>query len=132
MAMLRQLACHTCHMPTVTFDEWVDAVFDHTIRKPQWYWDNDFVEHWGALGLSDSLAVEYMRRLFLGPDRLKGFSLGQVAQGIWFLIGESSPAQSAHTLLKATVPLQQRIACVDAMTNFFRVLVAPAAPGAAD
>jgi hypothetical protein len=130
--MLRQLACHTWSMPTVTFDEWVEAVFDHPLRNPEWYWDNDFDEHWGALGLFDSVAVEYMTRLFLGPDRLERYSLEQVAQGIWFLIGESSPGQSAHTLLKSTVPLQQRIGCVDAMTNFFRVFVAPAAPGAAD
>jgi hypothetical protein len=90
-------------------------------RKPEWYWDNDFDEHWDAQGLSDSVAVEYMTRLFLGPDRLERYSLEQVAQGIWFLIGESSPGQSAHTLLKSNVPLQQRIGCVDAMTNFFRV-----------
>jgi hypothetical protein len=119
-------------MPTVTFDEWVEAVFHHPLLKPEWYWDNDFDEHWNALGLFDSLAVEYMTRLFLGPDCLKRYSLQQAAQGIWFLIGESSPAQSAHTLLKADVQLQRRIACVGAMTNFFREFVAPAAVGAAN
>jgi hypothetical protein len=119
-------------MPTATFDEWVEAVFDHPVRTREWYWDNDFEERWDALGLSDSVAVEYMTRLFLGPDRLERYSLEQVAQGIWFLIGESSPGQSAYTLLKSNVPLQQRVSCVEAMTNFFRVFVAPAAPGAAD
>jgi hypothetical protein len=132
MAMLRQLACHTWLMPTVTFDDWVEAVFDHPLRKPLWYWDSDFDEYWDALGLFDSLSIEYMTRLFLGPDTLRRYSLEQVAQGIWFLIGESSPSQSAHTLLKSKVPLQQRIGCVDAITKFFRVFVAPAAPGAAD
>jgi hypothetical protein len=119
-------------MTTATFDEWVEAVFDHPLRKPEWYWDNDFDERWGALGLYDSLVVEYMTRLFLGPDLLKCYSPEQVAQGIWFLIGESSPGQSAHTLLKSDVPLRERIGCVDAMTNFFRAFVAPAGPGAAD
>jgi hypothetical protein len=73
-----------------------------------------------------------MTRLFLGAERLDRYSLEQVAQGIWFLIGESSPGQLAHTLLKSNVPLQQRVGCVDAMTHFFQVFVAPAAPGAAD
>jgi hypothetical protein len=131
-AMLRQLACHTWFMATVTFHEWVKAVFDHPLGTREWYWDNDFEEHWSALELSDSVAVEYMTRLFLGPERLDRYSLEQVAQGIWFLIGESSPGQLAHTLLKSNVPLQQRVGCVDAMTHFFRVFVAPAAPGAAD
>jgi hypothetical protein len=119
-------------MPTLTFDGWVEAVFDHPLLTPEWYWDNDFDEHWDALSLFDSLTVEYLTRLFLGPGCLKPYSLEQAAQGIWFLIGESSPGRSAHTLLKSTVPLQQRTACVDAMTNFFREFVAPAAPGAAD
>jgi hypothetical protein len=119
-------------MPTATFDEWIAAVFDHSVRRPQWYWDQDFEEHWDTLGLSDSVVVDYMTRLFLGPDRLKRYSLEQVAQGIWFLIGDSSPGESADTLLKSNVPLQQRVGCVDAMMKFFRVFVAPAAPGAAD
>ena len=119
-------------MATVTFDEWLEAVFNHPLRKPEWYWNDDFDEHWDALGLFDSLTVDYMTRLFLGPDCLKDYSLEQIAQGIWFLIGESSPGQSAHTLLTSDVPLQQRIGCVDAITNFFRVFVAPAAPGSAD
>jgi hypothetical protein len=119
-------------MSTATFDEWVEAVFDHPLRKPQWYWDDDFEAHWGALGLSDSVVVEYMTRLFLSSDRLERYSLEQIAQGIWFLIGESSPGQLAHTLLRSNVDVQQRVGCVDAMTNFFRVFVAPAAPGAAD
>jgi hypothetical protein len=119
-------------MPTVSFGDWVEEVFSHPLRKPAWYWDNGFDEHWGTLGLLDSLTVEYMTRLFQAPNCLESYSLEQVAQGLWFLIGESSPGQSAHTLLNSSVPLQHRIGCVDAMTNFFRVFVAPAAPDAAD
>jgi len=119
-------------MPTVTFDDWVGAVFGHPIRKPEWYWDNDFNERWDSLGLFDSLTVEYMTRLFLVPDCLQRYSLEQAAQGIWFLIGDSSPGQSAHSLLESDVPLEQRVGCVDAMTNFFRAFVARAAPEAAD
>lgn len=119
-------------MPNLTFDYWVEAVFAHPTSEPEWYWDKDFDERWDALGLSDAITVQYMTRLFLDPSQLKEYSLAQVAQAIWFLIGESSPGQSAHTLLKSGVPLLQRIECVDAMTNFFRVFVAPTAPGEAD
>ena len=119
-------------MSIATLERWVEAVFDHPVGKPAWYWDNEFDEQWDALGLSDPVTVEYMTRLFLRPDCLKTYSLEQVAQGIWFLIGESSPAQPAHALVKPEVPLPKRTDCVDAMTNFFRVFVAPAARGAAD
>lgn len=119
-------------MSTATLERWVEAVFDHPVGNPEWYWDSDFDERWDALGLSDSLTVEYMTRLFLRPDYLKAYSLEQVAQAIWFLIGESSPARSAPALLKSDVLLYKRTDCVDAMANFFRVFVAPAAHGAAD
>lgn len=119
-------------MPTATFDQWVEGVFDHPLREPEWYWDNDFDKYWDALGLFDALTVEYMSRMFLGPRRLKRFSMEQVAQGIWFLIGELSPGRSAYALLNSDVLLQQRVACVHSMANFFRAFVAPAAPGAAD
>lgn len=119
-------------MSAATLEEWVEAVFDHPVSKPEWYWDNGFNERWDALRLSDSVTIECTTRLFLGHDRLKTRSLEQVARGIWFLIGESWPAQPAHTLLKPDVPRHKRTACVDAMTNFFRVFVAPVAHGAAD
>jgi len=119
-------------MSGATFDQWVEAVFDHPLSKPEWYWDSGFDEFWGALEMLDPLTVEYMTRLFLGPDRLNGYSLEQIAQGIWFLIGESSPAASAHMLLKSSVALQERTGCVGAMVNFFTAFVAPMAPGAAD
>ena len=119
-------------MPIVTFERWVEAVFEHPLCKPEWYWDGDFDERWNALGLCDALTVEYLTRLFLAPDQLKRYSLEQVAQAIWFLVGESSPGQSVCALLKSDVLLEQRIGCVRAITNFFRVFIAAAAPGAAE
>jgi len=87
-----------------------------------------------ALGYSGTLRFSGRREpdtLVLGPDRLDRYSLEQVTPGIWFLIGESSPSQSTQPLLKSNVRLQQRIGCVDEMTDFFRVFVAPAARGGA-
>ena len=50
---------------------------------------------------------------------------------MWFLISELSPGESAYALLNCDVPAHQRIDCVRAMSNFFRVFVASAAPGTA-
>ena len=119
-------------MPRVNFDHWVEAVFAHPTSEPEWFWDKGFDEYWDALGLSDALTVEYMTRLFLEPELLKRYSLQQVAQAIWFLIGESSPGRSAYAMLNSEVLLQRRVDCVHGMSNFFRQYVAPAAPGAAD
>jgi hypothetical protein len=130
--MLGQETCHTRWMRTATFDQWLHAAFDHPVRKREWYWDEDFDTYWDRLEISGAVTVEYMTRLFLAPDQLKRYSLEQVAQGIWFLIGESSPGESAYALLSSEVPLNPRVDCVRAMPNFFRMFVAPVAPGKAN
>jgi hypothetical protein len=119
-------------MPTATFDQWLDAVFNHPVRKREWYWNEDFDSYWDGLELTDAATVEYIRRLFSAPGQLKQYSLEQVAQGLWFLINESTPGESAYALVNRDVPLSERIDCVRAMANFFRVFVAPAAPGRAN
>jgi hypothetical protein len=119
-------------MAAATFEQWLEAVFNHPIREPEWYWNDDFDERWRPLGVCHALTVDYMTRTFASPDCLNAYSQEQIAQGIWFLIGESSPGRSAHSLLKSEIPLQKRIGCVDAMTNFFRAFVATVALGAAD
>lgn len=119
-------------MRTATYDEWLDAAFDHSVRKRQWYWDEGFEDYWERLELSEVVTVEYMTRLLLAPNHIKRYSLEQVAQGIWFLIGESSPGKSAYALLNSEVPLTRRIDCVRAMASFFRIFVASLAPGRAN
>ena len=103
-----------------TFEQWVDAVFNHPVGKPEWYWSESFDSVWQRLGTSEPLTVNFLRQLFEKSEELKKYSLPQVGQGIWFLVGESSPAKPAHTLLNPSVPLSDRVSCVRGITNFFR------------
>jgi hypothetical protein len=117
---------------TADFGTWLRAAFDHPAAEPEWYWSDDFDDQWQTLDLSDDDVVAYLTILFRDPRPLEVFSSDQVAQGIWFLVGEASPAQPCHTLLRPTVPLEARVACVTAMADFFRLFVAPRAPGSAE
>lgn len=117
---------------SATFEQWVDAVFNHPVGKPEWYWSENFDSLWQRLGTSEPLTVNFLRQLFEKSGELKKYSLPQVGQGIWFLVGESSPAKPAHTLLNPSVPLSDRVSCVRGITKFFRDYVAPSAPGAFD
>lgn len=116
----------------VAFADWVEAVFDHPVTKREWYWDPHFKERWDGLGLSEELLVAHMTALFKEPAPLSRYSLAQVAQGIWFLIGESSPAQASGALVRSAVDIEARVACVSSMGEFFRLFVAPQSPGPAD
>ncbi len=117
---------------SASFAAWVAAVFDHPVGGPEWYWGESFADEWGALEVTDRLTVKYLTRLFREPAVLARFSLDQVAQGIWFLVGDASPAQPSRALVEQGVPLAERIECVRTMIDFFGDFVAPAAPGPAD
>ncbi len=119
-----------------TFEQWLQASFDHapptTVKEQDWYWEDGFESFWDPLGITDAVAVRYMTRLFLESERLNVYSLEQVAEGIWFLIGGSSPSESSQALLNPTVRLDERTACIYAMSEFFRNFIAPVTPGLAE
>jgi hypothetical protein len=115
-----------------SYDEWISAVFDHPAEGPEWFWDPEFDSFWNSLELSDSQLVEFLTRLFSAPAPLQRYSLPQVGQGIWFLVGDSSPASIAHTLVQTDVALSERITCLNVVPEFFRQFVVPNAPGPAN
>ena len=117
---------------SATFERWLEFVFDNPVRKREWYWDEDFDSRWEALGLTDALIVQYMTRLFLEPGVLRSYSLDQVEQGLWFLIGGSSPGDSSKTLLRREAALFDRAACIHAMSGFFRNFILAVAPSQFD
>jgi hypothetical protein len=102
---------------------------DNPVRKREWYWDEDFNPRWEALELTDALIVHYMTRLFLEPGVLRPYSLDQVEQGLWFLVGESSPGCSSKALLRREATVLDRVACIHAMSNFFRDFILAVTPG---
>jgi hypothetical protein len=114
------------------FETWLKAVFDHPVSKPEWYWSGDFDVFWEQFGVGDKDTVEFMKHLFLKPSLLPNYSREQIAQGIWFLIGESSPGKSAYALFNRSIALGDRIDCILAMSNFFAEFIAANAPGKAD
>jgi hypothetical protein len=113
---------------SATFEQWLEFVFNNPVHKREWYWDEDFDSRWGALELTDALIVQYMTRLFLEPGVLRSYSLDQVEQGLWFLLGESSPGCSSKTLLRHEAALPDRVACIHGMSSFFRNFILAVTP----
>ena len=102
---------------TADFDHWLTVVFDHPVGEPEWFWASGFDEQWEPLGVVGPVTVSYLTRLYGNAAVLRRFLLEQVAQGIWFLVGESSPAQPSHSLLDASIPIEARVACIKAMAS---------------
>lgn len=114
---------------SATFEQWLEFVFNHPVRKCEWYWDEDFNSRWETLELTDTILVRYMTRLFLEPGALSSYSLDQVEQGLWFLLNESTPGQQSKALLRREAALIERVACIHAMSSFFRNFILAVTPG---
>jgi hypothetical protein len=83
----------------------------------------------GGARITDALIVQYMTRLFLEPGVLRSYSLDQVEQGLWFLLNESTPGQQSKTVLRREAALLDRVACIHAMSSFFRNFILAVTPG---
>ena len=114
------------------FENWVRFVFDRPVNTPEWYWADESgpeIEDWAS---SPTDHVRWTIQLFGEPARLLTFTREQVAQGLWFLLGEASPARFGRALYDTTVELDLRMDCIREAGSFFsRYLAArcPAFPG---
>ena len=107
----------------LSYEEWIDYVFDHAVPfyEQAWYWDAD-QDWWNP---RPEQAIEYMTRLFRHPEPLVGeFADSQIAQGLTYLV---SNACSNHflALLDDTVAVDQRCACISATQTLFARIFDP-------
>lgn len=66
-----------------TFSDWVQKVFNHPVREPEWYWDREA----DTIEPSPSRSVAYLTRLFKDPEPvLAPYTDGQLNQGFWYLV----------------------------------------------
>lgn len=94
----------------VPFEDWVVGVFDPTVEDP---WPPTAQE------------LEYLNRLFSDPvGVLEGLSDEEIGVGLWSVL-DSGGAGTALALNDATLPLDDRIACVHQIRNLYRELFVP-------
>jgi hypothetical protein len=113
-----------------SFDEFVEFLFDREVIKPDppnGYVVPDLLRvgecYDEAVPSSPETVVEYMRKLFyefgcIAPK----YSLAQVDQGIWNLLGEP---MALHSLLwESSIPIAQRLECIHSMYYVYADFVA--------
>src|SRR5829696_3153302 len=111
-------------MPAIThltFEDWVNFIFDHPAKGPDWYADQD-APFWNG---SAALTAEYVTRLFEDPcPALEGFTDAELNKGLWYLI---SPGLGEHMLCldEPSLPIETRVRCVRSCESLFRKLFLP-------
>ena len=102
----------------LSFEDWILFVFcwpengAGSIGGNAWQMD----EYWAA---SPAIVVSYLTQLFEQPVMvLADYGDGEIAQGLWDV------AEYAAALTATSVPLSDRLRCIDALTTLFRDLFA--------
>ncbi|MCI0651398.1 MAG: hypothetical protein L0Z55_05905 [Planctomycetes bacterium] len=111
--------------PEISFEAWLDYVFDHPVKEvgPEWYWEDD-APTWQPCA-APQRTVEFITRLFADPFPLTTrFTSAQLNQGLWFI---ASPECSNHmyALLDEAVPWTLRERCFDSMYSLYEKLFLP-------
>lgn len=104
----------------ITFEEWLNYVFDHPVTDPAWYWDIDDDLDDGP----PATTVDYMTQLFENAASvLRPFSDAQVNQGLNYLVN-SSCSSYVFALLDQDVAWPDRYRCIQSIYTLFESCLA--------
>jgi hypothetical protein len=109
-------------LTNLSFEEWIEFTFDRPVRAGEKAWyrqDDDWFEP------EPQQAVAYLTQLFeRSGDLLEHFTDGEIGQGLWYLIDNGAGAHCAY-LINGSVPIEDRVACIEAMQSLFARLFQP-------
>ncbi|WP_346289549.1 hypothetical protein [Sphaerothrix gracilis] len=106
----------------LSFEDWILFVFcwPEDPNGLLWYYDHD-CEYWDA---PPAQIITYLTRLFEQPAAaLTGYTDGEIAQGLWYIVSNGA-SDYMFALADITVPLCDRLRCLDAFEILFRELFA--------
>src|SRR5947209_7211750 len=108
---------HDIDPSTMPYDKWLSFVFDHpatdrfAINK-KWYWSYYF-----EISRPFQMVEHFTRLCDQFGDVSKNYSLPQIDQGIWFVLGAC--LNFGQYLRSSEISVERRIACVRAMYRVF-------------
>ena len=100
-------------LENLTFEEWLDHIFDHPVKEPQWYFDID-ADYFD----NPRQCANYLQALFADPKtHTATYTDAQVAQGLWMLISETE--DHLDVLFSPYITQEQSKAVINNMLNVF-------------
>ncbi len=124
--MLRRCPAMSQLPDDISYERWVEHVFNHPVLDPAWYFhlDSEHEEEWDSKA-DPARTLAHLTCLFRQPAFLiRRFSCAQIDQGLGYLV---SPSCSSHmfSLLETSIPWEERRECIEAMHTLYSELMAP-------
>jgi hypothetical protein len=106
----------------LSYEDWIEHVFSHEVRKYQVAWYFDLDAPWWDGG--PAISIAYLTRFFEDPEpALTYFADSQIAQGLHYLI-DTGAGGTVLALTERTVPLSERLRCLSAIGTLFEQIFA--------
>ena len=105
----------------VSFEQWVQHIFNHPITDPAWYWDLDADERAGANDAEWTAAttVAFLTETFMQAGTvLLSYSDAQVNQGLNYLVSGNC-SDWMYDVLDDSVPWLERRQCIHSIYTLF-------------
>ncbi len=104
------------NLDELSFEQFVDLVFNHPVTDPAWYWADDFDYYF-----DDGIAtVEHLTSLFREPEFLfEKYSLEQLEQGFYFITFLLCYIKFDGLLWAESIPFSLRKNCISSMYELF-------------
>lgn len=101
----------------LTFEEWVAYVFDHEVKKPEWYWDME--RNWWDELKYPGVTINYMTQFFQNANVLcTPYTDEQVNQGLWFMVYNAC-SNHMFALNEQAVPMEARLNCIQSIYDVY-------------
>lgn len=117
-----------CRLPDdISYEAWVNYVFDHPVLDPQWWWRREEMElyqEWNECA-QPARTLGFLTRLFEDPSALRSrFTRAQINQGLT-LLGDISCSSHMFVLRNRLLPWADRRRGLEAMVRWYSELMAP-------
>lgn len=101
-------------LSALTFQEWMQFIFDHPVRERPWSWDDVNYDI-----SNEETILSYFTQLFKNPVVLLQFSEEQIDQGFWFILGFEG---FMGVLWNPSTQFSKRKECIDSMYDLYQLL----------
>lgn len=107
----------------LSFEQWLDYVFNHPVTKPAWYWKKG--DYWWSEKRKPAVTISYLTRAFENPTKaFSQYSNAQLNQGLWYLVSVNC-SDYMFMLYDTNVPIVDRQRAIRAIYTLFEQLFFP-------
>ncbi|MBA4097152.1 MAG: hypothetical protein C0484_10350 [Rhodospirillum sp.] len=109
-------------LTNLSVEEWIEYAFDRPVGTVEKVWYRQDYDWWDP---KPCQAVAYLTQLFESSgELLEHYTAGEIGQGLWYLI-DNSCGGYCRFLIDGSVPIEARVACIEAMQSLFARLFQP-------